>query len=240
MPTTGPLRASLISALPGGSGNFFFSPTGGTLVLAFRAGFAGNDGGEHILIDCAAWGGDIGRNRLLVKKRADNFLHVIHYGANSGATALEQLVTWAADTEHVLMVQWGADLTSLSAKLDGVLLAGVNYYHRYGSTRKYGDGLKYGDKSGTPSGAEQVMAGSPTAVMLGTDLAQTAGRFSGAFGALSLYSVAYGLPSVLERYAHPMRTYYPRGEFIDAVFRPIRAQPGAEHYYYTLRIRDGR
>lgn len=240
LPATGVLQAHLVSQLEGGSGNGFFQAGDGTLVFYFKPAFAGNDGLEHVLIDCVV-DSNHGKNRLLIKKRVDNALHVIGYGANGAATVRTQNVAWAADTEHTMMVQWGDSTADFRASLDGAEITTSAAFYRYGNSRKYGSSTKYGQvASASPVGNEQIFDANPTTICLGSDVTMTMRRSTGVMGALSLYSVSYGLPTILGRFAHPHRTYYPKGEFIDATFRPVRVAAGGELYYYTMRIRDGR
>lgn len=239
LPSAGILRAALISDLSGGAGNAFLSAAEGTLVLAFKPSWAAADGVEHVILDTAEES-DYGRNRLRIVKRANDKLYVIYTGSNGASTMLEHTPSWTADTEHTLMVQWKG-LSDLKASLDGVAITTTKYMIRYGgSGLKYGSANKYGALAGGAAGNETVMTIAPTGVSLGSDLLGVQARAAGVYGLLVLYQAAYGLPDVLKDFHIAQRTYYPKGEFIDAVFRPVRITPARELHVYQFRIRDGR
>ncbi len=246
MPLSGPLQAALVSGLSGGSSNRFLSPDEGTLVLNVRPDYASNDGQEHVWFDAMDPADGGWRNRLTIVKRGndvssgnhDDQVIVSYAGANGAETSIPCAHTWAVGDELTVMVQW-RQLSDLRVRINDTVY----------TTRRWpvsptgflaGSGLIAGTLSNSPLGAEQIMAASPTRASLGTDDNGLRGRGTGVYGALSLYTVAYGTPDMLKSYAHPLRTYYPKGEFIDATFRPLRSQAGGERYYYTLRIRDGR
>jgi hypothetical protein len=246
MPSSGTLQASLVCALPGGSGNFFFSKDEGTLVLLLRPDYANTDGAEHVWVDCVVAGDGGWRNRLSIIKRGndtssgndDNEVIVSYVGSNGSETVISAPHAWSSGDELVVQVQWKA-LTDLRLRINDTVYTTKKYPIVSGGATA-GAGTISGTLGGTPNGSEAVMDASPTRISLGTEDTGLLGRGTGVYGALSFYTVAYGTPDILKTFAHPMRTYYPRGEFIDAGFRPLRSAAAGELYYYTLRIRDGR
>lgn len=247
LPATGTLQAALVCALPGGSGNLFFSPSEGTLVLHLRPDYASTDGQERVWLDCALVADGGWRNRLSVIKRGndvssgndDNRVIVAYAGANGAESVIPCAHTWAASDELTVMVQWKA-LTDLRVRINDTVYTTKKYPIVASGGLTAGASVIAGTLGGTPNGTEQLMDASPTRVSLGTEDEGRLGRGTGVYGALSFYTVAYGTPDILKAFTYPHRSYYPKGEFIDARFTPLRAAAGGELYYYTLRIRDGR
>ena len=237
MPSTGWLRAALVSQLAGGSGNEFFSASEGTLVVQFKPDWAFADSAEHVLVDCgietAQW-----KNRLRLVKRADNVLHLTYAGSNGAETIVEAVPAWNANTEHTVMAQWKA-LTDLKLRVDDTTYTTKKYPIVADAARVAGTGLLAGQVGGVPNGVELAMDDAPEALALGTDLAGR-GRATGVMGMLALYTAALELPNVWKTHEHPWRTYYPKGELVDAAYRAIRVGFGTERYQYQFRIRDGK
>jgi hypothetical protein len=246
VPTTGTCRARLVSELPGGSSNFFFQPAAGTLAYAFKPSWASDDSAEHVLLDCWAES-DLSRNRLTIRKRPDNLLHLVHVDQNGAETILEanvatgQPLKWSANTEHILLVQWGAT-SDLAASLDGTAIATKKYPIVASGSRLAGTGLLSGQVGSSALGSETVMNASPTVASLGQDATGFEGRGTGVVGLINLLAVVYspGLPAILGTYIMPWRTYLPRGELIAAGWQPKRLSLGRNFVAYQLRIRDGR
>lgn len=237
LPSAGVLRAALASDLAGGSSNPFLSAAEGTLVLAVKPDWAAGST-ERVFLDCVV-GSDLSRNRLTLRQRSDGKLQFIYAGGNGAETILEVTPAWSANTEHVLLAQWKA-LGDLKLRLDDTVITTQRFPLVAGGGQIAGTGLIAGQTSGTPNGVEQVLSAAPDRAALGTDDAGLSGRATGVYGLLVLYQAAYGLPDVLKDFHIPTRTYYPRGEFVDAVFRPVRLTPARELHVYQFRIRDGR
>ncbi len=247
VPTVGLCRARLVSELAGGSGNQFFGSAGGTLAYGFKPDYASDDSAEHVLLD-AFVDGDLWRNRLTVKKRPDNLLHIIYADQNGAETILEanvatgQPLKWLANTEHALLVQWGAT-SDFAASLDGTAISTKKYPIVADVARLAGTGLVAGQISGTtPLGTETVMSAGPTLASLAQDASGLEGRGTGVVGHLSLFAAVYSpaLPTALSTYFMPWRTYFPKGELIAAMFQPVRASLGRDFMRYQLQVRDGR
>lgn len=247
MPAVGTLQASLISALPGGSGNVFFSDDEGTIVLLLKPDYASTDGAEHVWLDCVVAGAGGYRNRLSIIKRGndvsggndDNEVIVAYAGANGAESVIAAPHTWAANDELILMVQWKA-LTDLRLRINDTVYTTKKYPIVASGSLLAGASVIAGTLGATPNGTEQLMDAAPTRLSLGTEDEGRLGRGTGVYGALTIYAVSYGTPDILKTFTYPHRSYYPKGEFIDARFTPLRSQAGGELYYYTLRIRDGR
>jgi hypothetical protein len=242
LPSAGILQASLVSTLPGGSGNSFFGPTEGDLVLVVKPDYAGNDGAEHLLLDCCV-ATATGKNRLRIVKRSDNVLAISYFDSTTQTSVLELAVTWNANTEHTLLIEWGATNAAFRAMLDGAEIVTRRYPKwRSGNGVLCGNGAKSGETQAGASGSETVMSASPDTVVLGSDPGGLGGRGSGTYGMLAVYRATFAaaLPSALTTFYYPWRSYFPKGELADPKAGAVRVATRGELHLYQLRIRDGR
>lgn len=238
IPSAGTLIASLISTLTGGGSNAFFSITEGSFVLQFKPNWAFGDSQEHVFFDCVVGITALGKNRLELKKRADNVLHFRYIDRNGMETVIEATPTWSANDEVTILGQWKT-LTDLQVKVGTTLYTTRKYPIVASASRIAGTGLVSGQVSATPNGGETTMDVAPTACALGTNYLGIGGRATGACGMFALYRAAYGLPVALGTYQYPWRTYYPMAELADLKAARLRPLPPRELHVYQIRIREG-
>lgn len=236
VPTSGRLSASLVSTLAGGAGNVFLLAAEGTLALQFKPSWAGNDGAEHVLLDCLT-PGTPSKNRLTLKKRASNVLHFTLAGANGAEVGVELAVTFGASTEQTMLAEW--DGATVKMRLGAAaVVSTLRFPIVAAASRIAGTGLLSGQTSPTANGIEQSMDAAPSIVVLGSDYDAALGRATGVCGMLAVYQAAYGLPDSLGTYQHPWRTYYPTAELDLAAYAPGRLMPSREISAYQLRFRE--
>lgn len=236
VPTTGRLSASLLSTLAGGAGNVFLLAAEGSLVIQFKPPWAGADGAEHVLLDCLM-PSTPSKNRLTLKKRADNILHFTLAGGNGAEVGVELAVTFAASIEQTILVEW--DGTTVKLRLgSAAAVSTLRYPIVAAAARIAGTGLLSGQTSTTANGTEQAMDAAPSTVVVGSDYDAVLGRATGVCGMLAVYQAAYGAPEALGSYQHPWRTYYPTAELDLAAYAPGRPIPSREISAYQLRFRE--